>query len=385
MKCPTLCHWPSVPDDLPTVWPATPHTLAKHAILRGYLEAWMPILTRHASERSQSRRQVSYVDGFAGPGEYVQGESGSPLVAVDVALGHSQHFPIPVKMLFVEERRDRFDHLCGLLAGRKDEISSSDQLDLAEPRCGDCEATLDEILDRCRQKSIPFGPALVFLDQFGYSAVSIDLVRRVLGHPSAEIFTFLNWRDLNHYVSDSTKWPGITRAFGGEEWMEILDLPKARRASGLLDHYRSALRDRAASRYHCFFAMHDLDGGLLYWLFFCTGNLRGLEEMKRAMWKVDTTGSFRFFDRHGDQMILLPGFDQDWLAEKLMAELQGRKLTTAEIKEYVLVETPCYLFSGALKKLERENRVRILGAPRGRRQGSFAKYLGNSTLRICFE
>ena len=34
------------------------------------------------------------------------------------------------------------------------------------------------------------------------------------------------------------------------------------------------------------FAMHDRSDALLYWLFFSTGSLRGLEEMKRAMEKV---------------------------------------------------------------------------------------------------
>src|SRR5438132_1710059 len=32
------------PDRLPTRWPIEAHTLVKHAILKGYLEAWFPIL-----------------------------------------------------------------------------------------------------------------------------------------------------------------------------------------------------------------------------------------------------------------------------------------------------------------------------------------------------
>ena len=36
-------------DALPTTWAADPHTLAKHAILQRYLQAWFPILSRQSS------------------------------------------------------------------------------------------------------------------------------------------------------------------------------------------------------------------------------------------------------------------------------------------------------------------------------------------------
>ena len=44
-----------------TIWAIEPHTMAKYAILRCYLQAWVPILTG-------SFRRVFYIDGFAGPG-----------------------------------------------------------------------------------------------------------------------------------------------------------------------------------------------------------------------------------------------------------------------------------------------------------------------------
>lgn len=46
-----------------TVWPIEPHTNGKHAVLRHYLNAWLPIMLR-------SNERVLYIDAFAGPGEY---------------------------------------------------------------------------------------------------------------------------------------------------------------------------------------------------------------------------------------------------------------------------------------------------------------------------
>jgi len=53
-----------------TIWQIEPHTTAKHQILGRYLHAWFPILGRF-------NRKLVYVDGFAGPGCYLDGEPGS--------------------------------------------------------------------------------------------------------------------------------------------------------------------------------------------------------------------------------------------------------------------------------------------------------------------
>jgi hypothetical protein len=59
--------WLEMTDTLPTVWRADAHTFAKHDILRQFLGAWFPILSRQAANLGRSQRNVLYVDGFAGP------------------------------------------------------------------------------------------------------------------------------------------------------------------------------------------------------------------------------------------------------------------------------------------------------------------------------
>ena len=58
-----------------TVWGIDPHTQAKHEILRRYLGAWFPILSRYND-------RIVYIDGFSGPGRYKGGDPGSPFVAL---------------------------------------------------------------------------------------------------------------------------------------------------------------------------------------------------------------------------------------------------------------------------------------------------------------
>ena len=88
-----------------TRWQLEPHTRAKHEILRRYLQAWMVIL-------SQGRfREILYIDGFAGPGEYIGGEVGSPIIALDTALAYKPPLQANVHFLFVDKEPDRADHL----------------------------------------------------------------------------------------------------------------------------------------------------------------------------------------------------------------------------------------------------------------------------------
>ena len=121
--------------------------------------------------------------------------------------------------------------------------------------------------------------------------------------------------------------------------------------------------------------MFDKDDRPLYWLLFCTNNLRGLEEMKRAMWSVDSTGSLRFSDRDDpDQLSLLDvSFDQAWLAEELASRLAGRTMSVAAIKEFVLTDTPSYLFKSAMKSLELggDEKAVATQAPPGRKPGTY--------------
>ncbi len=50
--------------------------------LKRYLQAWMVIL-------SQGKfREILYIDGFAGPGEYENGQVGSPIIALQNALNY---------------------------------------------------------------------------------------------------------------------------------------------------------------------------------------------------------------------------------------------------------------------------------------------------------
>lgn len=368
-------------DPFPTLLSITPHTQAKHTILRLYLEAWIAILSRQSTKIGNSRDGILFVDGFAGPGVYEGGEPGSPVIAIDVVLNHSATLSVPIRMLFIEERGDRHQSLEKEIYARKSAIDADNSLFVDRPICGECATELGKVLDKCEKKGEKFGPALVFLDQFGYSQVPMDLIERILQHPQCEVFSYLNYKRLSQFIGDVDKQKGISRAWGSESWREALELVGGAKRNFLKESYKQELRDGAGAKFVLDFAMCGQDGTILYWLFFCTNNLRGIEEMKRAMWKLDDSGAFRFSDRDDpDQLRLLSGCTQEWLAGELEYHLRGREMLVQEIKEFVLTDTPCYLFKQALKILEREDRIVVMDSPVGRRSGTFP----SNDIRIRF-
>lgn len=127
--------------------------------------------------------------------------------------------------------------------------------------------------------------------------------------------------------------------------------------------------------------MRDQNDRVIYWLFFCSNNIRGLEEMKEAMWSVDRSGGFEFSDKHANSLGKLFTYGDTELGRDLFDALDGQTLTVAEVEEYVLVNTPACKYRRALGNLERSGRLEAIDPPPGRRQGSF----NDPNMRVRFD
>ena len=330
---------------------AVAHTRAKHRILEEYLKAWVPILARGQTNR------LLYFDGFAGCGELVGNHPGSPIVAIRTALQAHPNDRVKFEVQMVEKEAPRCEHLKEIVRSEQSALRSlTSQIEIHEPICEECETAVLALLHEHRKSKKQLGPAFFFLDQYGYSGFSMDLVRQILANSMCETFAYLNWQRLNPYLTDGTKAATITKAMGGDEWKAIQGLNRHARAEGFKTIYMSALRTRAGAKYVYDFAMRDKNNQLIYWLFFCTNERRGLEVMKKAMWKVDPTGRFEFSDQDVGQGRLLE-YTQSLLADDLYGALVGQKLTSDALKEFVLTKTPEFRFAEAISILKKRGCV----------------------------
>ena len=344
-----------MPDTLPTVWPAEPHTLAKHGILKSYLEAWAAILSKAGSSNAP---ELLFVDGFAGPGEYSTGEPGSPIIALNAVLEHTQTLPRPIRFRFIEKDTKRYQHLRARLARERERISTSRRVLVDDPINGDCQTEIRKLIAERELRCKVLGPALFFLDQFGYSKISMCLLREIMAHRQCEVFSYLNHQRLSPYLSDPTKTAVITDAFGDESWQQAVALEGDARQLCLIKAYRDAIRKNAGVRFVWSFAMFDSGAHLLHWLVFSTNNLSGLEHMKKAMWLADKAGAYRFSDRvDARQQTFFSTLDDEWLATELSKRLIGKVMNEDELKVFVLTQTPFYRYKGVVRLLKTTGRV----------------------------
>jgi len=99
---------------------------------------------------------------------------------------------------------------------------------------------------------------------------------------------------------------------------------------------------------------------------------------------LQTAEELRFFDsRDPNQLQLLQGFDDSWLAEAIRNVFKGREVSLPDLREFVLAETPCHTYAGALKRLEGDC-LEVVSAPEGRRSGAFKKYEDDPEFRMRF-
>ena len=320
------------------------------------MQAWGAILS---NAKTAVGPELLFVDGFAGPGEYSTGEPGSPFVALNAVLDHTGSFPKPVRFKFIENDDERYQHLCGKLAAENARIAGSARVRVDAPVLGECEPEVRRLIAARNAARAPLGPALFFFDQFGYSQVSMSLLAEIMKHDQCEVFSYLNCQRLVPYLTDPTKSQPITDAYGRESWRAAIPLSGQARQDCLISEYKNSIREIAKAPFPWSFAMFSNKGQLLHWLVFSTKNLSGLENMKRAMWRADKNGGFRFSDRDNpDQQTFFTEMDTDtWHADELARRLSGRVMTEAEMRLFVLTQTPFYKFKNAVRLLRRLQRA----------------------------
>jgi hypothetical protein len=103
-----------------------------------------------------------------------------------------------------------------------------------------------------------------------------------------------------------------------------------------------------------------------YFLFFATNNLRGLEKMKEAMWKVDESGSFQFSD-YTDSLRLMSLFgtepDYALLTKLITVEFSGKTISISNLEAWVIAETPFlpkHIRKGVLMPLEKAGELKAI-------------------------
>ena len=141
------------------------------------------------------------------------------------------------------------------------------------------------------------------------------------------------------------------------------------------DIYRNQLQ--MYGRFVRSFKMLNLGNRIDYFLFFGGTNLRGLEKMKEAMWKVDASGTFQFSD-YTDARRTLNLFadepDYDMLKKIILERYSGKEVSIEELGDSVVSDTPflrTHFKVQILKPMEAAGELSVVSAKSGRKNGTF--------------
>ncbi|MCK4793940.1 MAG: three-Cys-motif partner protein TcmP [Desulfobacteraceae bacterium] len=325
-----------------TIWKLDPHTLGKHLVLRAYLDAWLPILGR-------GRRRILLIDGFAGPGEYADGEEGSPIIALNALCEHQSRSSIDaeVAFLFIEENSERAAHLQSLVDRIRHNLPPGCSAHVIE---GKFDITMSEALDYLESQARNLAPCFAMIDPFGVSGTPMEVIERIMANPRAEVYVSLMYEAIRRFAETPEFHNHLDELFGTEEWRKcarIQDPDEKKQAYYSL--YDSQLR-QAGARHVLHFELYQ-GKRHIYSIFFGTQHHVGSDRMKQAIWKVIPFGDFAFRASRFNQLtMILPNPDFSILKQTLINHYRGKGwISIEEIKEFVASDKTDF-HTGQLKR-----------------------------------
>lgn len=339
-----------------------PHTLAKHEILRRYLGAWFPIMSKWNS-------RLVFFDGFAGPGIYKNGEPGSPLIALQVLIEHNafEQFCAGTEyvFLFCEPDPERLASLNLHLEGYKQYLGGEWPAGVKVETVGKpFDATAGEILEDLERKGSKLAPTFAFVDPFGISGLPMDLLARLTASPKCELFVNMIMNTAKRFATSGLIDTSLADLYGTDQFAQAEGLTGRARIEFLHDLYAEQLKDKCQFSYIQSFEMINQGGHTSYYLFYATRNLTGLRSMKAAMWKADPGGGYRFSDRLAGQDVLFSedALDVAPLQSELLQVFQGLTVPIGSLENYVLANTPyreTHLRTPVLAPLEKRGVITV--------------------------
>ena len=222
-----------------TLWDRQEQTIAKHLVLQHYLDGWFPILGRWNG-------RLLFIDGFAGPGEYADGEPGSPLIALDCIRQHKDEgrlANVEIVCLFMESDMGRARHLQRVLDGRRPPPNTTRNV-----LPGPFDEHMDNLLRQIGAQSAALAPAFIMIDPFGVKGSPMHLIERILQNDKSECMISFMYESIRRFHEQPEFGAHLDELFGTADWQECFDMGEAERKTYLHGLFKQQLKDRGAEQ-----------------------------------------------------------------------------------------------------------------------------------------
>jgi len=330
-----------------------PHSLAKHRVLRAYLERYVSVLT--ANPRQEQLR-LTLIDGFAGGGRYLdcrtkEERPGSPLIMLE-AMDHaaegaqrarSKPFHLDVQYIFVEKDAEALDYLRRVLADSKYAPLVGDRIQLIQ---GEFTAQVPAITEFVRKRGRA-DRAIFVLDQFGYSAVPLPTLRNILATlDNAEVILTFATDSLIDYLSENELTQQILEKVGISLPSKTIVTAKEERDWRRTIQFalHREIPEQTGAKFYTPFFIRSTDAHRDFWLIHLSGHFRARDVMVGLHWKEST--SFAHYGRSGLRML---GYDQqhdaEWTRQQMLPGFYFDDTALASSQEDLLEQLPERIFN----------------------------------------
>ena len=283
------------------------HSLAKHNVLREYLQLYVEVLTNN---KRSDHLTLSLVDGFCGGGAFIgpSGETclGSPLImqeamAAASALANTSRlkpFNLDVEYFFVDFNKTACDHLKHVVGNSE---YKNTNYNIINKRF---DGTLDRIINRIKTRGTAHRCIFV-LDQYGYSQVTMGTLRKIFKQlPNAEVILTFATDCLIRYLSTKDASRSMLRNIGFDLSVDAIEEAKAteplswRKAVQHLLHQQ--VYEKSAAKFYTPFFIHSPKSNGSYWLIHLSNHHRARDVMMNLHWQHGN--DFRHYGESGLQM-----------------------------------------------------------------------------------
>lgn len=276
---------------------------------------------------------ITFLDGFAGPGEYTNSSESSPVIAMEQAMRFDvTRWGTSTRLVFIEEHLGRSEHLQSHLDKRFPPTARPRSLKVRVHH-GECAAVYQRAVADVGGWS---GPVFANLDGWGVDT-DYAVVRRIASHPSSEVLvTFQDQFFVRFFDGDQE---AGERVFGHSNWRSVGKLSTTEKRSFLLDLYRNGLHS-AGFDYVLTFEMID-EGGHSLHQFFGTNSDVAVRKFKDGLWEVDGISGQRFRDPRDPNQLAFDILEPDFrpLENRVLERLDESEQSLADLRRYALLET----------------------------------------------
>lgn len=364
-----------------------PNSKVKSQIVASYFKQWAKVIGKVVTPNF-SVNKLAYIDLFSGPGKYQDGTDSTPVLI----LKHAIETPELQKTL-VTLFNDKENTLIETLKAEAQKIEGIEKLKYKPVFVND-EVGSDMAAELRRMSLIP---SLVFLDPFGYKALSLELIGSAIKDWGCDCIFFFNYNRINAAITNPAFSDHVNGIFGKDVAdklrSQVGSMSPDEREKILLSTFLKSLKSVNGTYSITFKFLKEDSSKTSHFLILVSKNILAYKLMKEIMAKfsstVDEIPTYEFNPRQHsvDTTITLFGDNLGRMADfrqELLDFFKGRTLTVEEIFLEHNVGRPYTLknYKTALLRLEMDGKITCNPSKRKKMNGKLT--MGN-TVSVTFK